>query len=66
MYQTAAILLSGAGGGLVGPSSMYLGIATKLSILKQGIPVLRLDYRYPARNSYCVADVLAAMDYLEH
>ena len=44
---------------------MYLGIATKLSSLKQGIPVLRLDYRYPARNSYCVADVLAAMSYLQ-
>ncbi|KAL8893479.1 MAG: hypothetical protein Q9192_005219 [Flavoplaca navasiana] len=64
-HKTAAILLSGAGGGLVGPSSIYLGIATKLSSLKQGIPVLRLDYRYPARNGYCAADVLAAMDYLE-
>ncbi|KAL8766197.1 MAG: hypothetical protein Q9209_006962 [Squamulea sp. 1 TL-2023] len=63
--KTAAILLSGAGGGLVGPSSIYLGIATKLSSLSQGIPVMRLDYRFPARNRYCVADVLAAMSYLE-
>ncbi|KAL8884618.1 MAG: hypothetical protein Q9215_007383, partial [Flavoplaca cf. flavocitrina] len=63
--KTAAILLSGAGGGLVGPSSIYLGIATKLSSLEQGIPALRLDYRYPARNEYCAADVVAAMDYLE-
>ncbi|KAI4101692.1 MAG: hypothetical protein LQ339_004926 [Xanthoria mediterranea] len=62
---TSAILVSGASGGLVGPSSVYLGMATKVASLNQGIPVLRLDYRYPARNQYCVADVLAAMSYLE-
>jgi hypothetical protein len=61
----AAILLSGAGGGVGGPSSMYLSIADKLSSLGTGIPVLRLDYRFPARNKYCVRDVLAAMDYME-
>ncbi|KAL8910841.1 MAG: hypothetical protein Q9172_007778, partial [Xanthocarpia lactea] len=65
--KTAAILLSGAGGGLVGPSSIYLNLGAKLPLLHpNGIPVLRLDYRYPARNKYCVADVLAAMSYLEH
>ncbi|KAL8644270.1 MAG: hypothetical protein Q9210_007337, partial [Variospora velana] len=64
--RTAAILLSGASGGLVGPSSIYLGLATKLASLRDGIPTLRLDYRYPARNKYCVADVLAAMNYLEN
>ncbi|KAI4252203.1 MAG: hypothetical protein L6R42_008067 [Xanthoria sp. 1 TBL-2021] len=63
--RTAAILLSGASGGLVGPSSIYLGMSTKLTSLNQGIPVMRLDYRFPARNQYCVADVLAAMTYLE-
>ncbi|KAL8908266.1 MAG: hypothetical protein Q9171_005520, partial [Xanthocarpia ochracea] len=64
--KTAAILLSGAGGGLVGPSSIYLSLGTKLPRLHpNGIPVLRLDYRYPARNKYCVADVLAAMSHLE-
>ncbi|KAL8676995.1 MAG: hypothetical protein Q9186_006530 [Xanthomendoza sp. 1 TL-2023] len=62
---TAAILVSGASGGLVGPSSIYLGAATKLSNLDHGIPVLRLDYRYPARNKYCVADLVAAMNHLE-
>ena len=62
---TAAILLSGASGGLVGPSSMYLSIADKITSLTSGIPVLRLDYRYPARNKYCVADVRGAMQYLE-
>ncbi|KAL9025791.1 MAG: hypothetical protein Q9196_005444, partial [Gyalolechia fulgens] len=64
--KTAAILLSGAGGGLVGPSSIYLSLGAKLPRLQpSGIPVLRLDYRYPARNKYCVADVLAAMSHLE-
>jgi hypothetical protein len=62
---TAAILLSGARGGLVGPSSMYLAIGDKLASLDQGIPALRLDYRFPARNKYCVQDVYAAMNMLE-
>lgn len=64
--KTAAILLSGAGGGVVGPSSIYLSIAEKLASLNKGIPVMRLDYRYPARNKYCVSDVQAAMQYLEN
>ena len=63
--KTAAILLSGAGGGVVGPSSIYLSIADKVASLSKGIPVLRLDYRFPARNKYCVPDVLAAMKYLQ-
>jgi hypothetical protein len=63
--KTAAILLSGAGGGVVGPSSIYLSLADKLASLKQPVPALRLDYRYPARNKYCVRDVLAAMKTLE-
>lgn len=64
--KTAAILLSGAGGGVVGPSSIYLSIAEKIASLNKGIPVMRLDYRYPARNKYCVSDVQAAMKYLEN
>ncbi|KAK8210318.1 hypothetical protein M8818_003486 [Zalaria obscura] len=63
--RTAAILLSGAGGGVVGPSSIYLSMADKLASLNKGIPALRLDYRFPARNRYCVRDVVAAMDYLQ-
>jgi hypothetical protein len=63
--KTAAVLLSGAGGGIVGPSSIYLSLADKLASLHQPVPTLRLDYRYPARNKYCVRDVLAAMDELE-
>ncbi|CAE7023363.1 hypothetical protein CFE70_003284 [Pyrenophora teres f. teres 0-1] len=63
--KTAAILLSGAGGGVVGPASIYLSLADKLASLKQPVPVLRLDYRYPARTKHCVRDVLAAMKELE-
>ncbi|KAF9698070.1 hypothetical protein EKO04_003503 [Ascochyta lentis] len=63
--RTAAILLSGAGGGIVGPSSIYLSLADKLASLVQPVPALRLDYRYPARSKYCVSDVLSAMDELE-
>lgn len=63
--STAVILLSGAGGGVVGPSSIYLSMADKLASLQHGLPVLRMDYRFPARNKYCVPDVLAAMDYLK-
>ncbi|KAK3946701.1 Alpha/Beta hydrolase protein [Pseudoneurospora amorphoporcata] len=64
-HRTAAILLSGAGGGVTGPSSIYLSLACKLATLSSGIPTLRLDYRYPARNKYCVADVQAGMKYLQ-
>ncbi|RYP15407.1 hypothetical protein DL765_005743 [Monosporascus sp. GIB2] len=63
-HHTAAILLSGAGGGVAGPSSMYLSLGDKLAALGTGIPVLRLDFRFPARNRYCVEDVSAAMAYL--
>lgn len=64
-HRTAAILLSGAGGGVTGPSSIYLSLASKLATLSSGIPTLRLDYRYPARNKYCVSDIYAAMKYLQ-
>jgi pimeloyl-ACP methyl ester carboxylesterase len=64
-HRTAAILLSGAGGGVVGPSSIYLSLAAKLAALPTGIPALRLDYRYPARNKYCVDDVRAAISYMQ-
>ena len=63
--RVAAILLSGAGGGVVGPSSIYLSLADKLASLRTPIPSLRLDYRFPADNEYCDRDVLVAMDELE-
>ncbi|KAI7018273.1 hypothetical protein KC318_g4272 [Hortaea werneckii] len=64
--KTAAILVPGNEGGVLGPSSIYLSIADKLASLNRGIPVLRLDHRFPARTKYCVADVLAAMNYLQN
>lgn len=63
--STAAILLSGAGGGVTGPSGIYLSMADKLAALDAAIPTLRMDYRYPARNAPCCRDVLAGMEYLE-
>lgn len=63
--NAAAILLSGASGGVLGPSSIYLSMADKLASLRKGIPVLRLDYRFPAQNKYCVQDVYAAMKMLQ-
>jgi pimeloyl-ACP methyl ester carboxylesterase len=62
--DAAAILLSGARGGVVGPCSIYLSMADKLASLRQGIPVLRLDYRFPAHNKHYVEDVYAAMKML--
>ena len=64
--MTTAILLSGASGGVAGPSTVYLSLADKLVSLNRGMPVLRMDWRFPARNKYCVADVMTAMDCLEN
>jgi hypothetical protein len=63
--KTGVIFLSGADGGVVGPSSIYLSLAEKLASLARPMPALRLDYRYPARTKYCVSDVLAAMQELQ-
>ncbi|KAL2834574.1 Alpha/Beta hydrolase protein [Aspergillus pseudoustus] len=62
--SAAVVLISGAGGGVSGPSGIYPSLADKLALLL-GIPVVRLDYRVPAQTQYCVPDVVAAMDYLE-
>lgn len=63
--RVGVILLSGAGGGVSGPSGMYLSLATKLPCLPQApMKVLRLDYRFPARTKTCVEDVKAAMEYM--
>ena len=63
--KTAAILLSGADGGMLGPSSIYPSLADSLANSDNGIPVLRLNYRYAARLNYCITDVKAAMKYLQ-
>ncbi|TFY68688.1 hypothetical protein EVJ58_g871 [Rhodofomes roseus] len=60
----AVVLISGAGGGTSGPGGIYPSLADKFAALL-GIPCVRLDYRRPARNTYCTPDVLASLDYLD-
>ncbi|KAK3935173.1 hypothetical protein QBC46DRAFT_423577 [Diplogelasinospora grovesii] len=33
--------------------------------MQTGVPTLRRDYRYPARNRFCAEDVQAAMKFLQ-
>ncbi|KAJ9212944.1 hypothetical protein DTO166G4_5448 [Paecilomyces variotii] len=61
--ESAVVLISGAGGGVSGPAGIYPSLADKFSLLLN-IPCIRLDYRQPAREKYCTADVIAAFDYL--
>ena len=58
----AAVLVSGAGGGVQGPSGVYRDLAELL--LSDGVTVLRLDYRKPNDLPECTYDVLAALDAL--
>ncbi|KAL4863468.1 hypothetical protein BDV12DRAFT_26881 [Aspergillus spectabilis] len=62
--NAAVILISGAGGGVSGPSGIYPSLADKLAILI-GLPVVRLDYRVPAQTEYCTPDIVATMDYMK-
>jgi hypothetical protein len=57
------ILCAGAGGGVLGPSGVYAGLAERLQVA--GITALRLDYRQPNHLGDCVADVLAGVVALE-
>ena len=43
---------------------MYVSLATRLAST-MGVHAIRLDYREPARNNYCVPDVLAAMEWMK-
>ena len=56
------MLVSGAGGGVEGPSGVYPELAERLRAA--GITVLRLDYRQPNDLPECTHDVLAALDAL--
>lgn len=58
----AAVLVSGAGGGVEGPSGVYPELAERLRA--DGITVLRLDYRKPNDLPECTHDILAALDAL--
>jgi len=60
---SAVVMISGAGGGVSGPSGIYPSLADKLAMTLR-IPSIRLDYRKPAHTSYCTADTVAALDYL--
>lgn len=63
--KTAVILLSGAPGGMTGPSEMWPSLANRVANSDDGILVLRLNYRYTAQIKYCIADVKTAMKCLE-
>ena len=58
----AAVLVSGAGGGVAGPSGVYRDLAELLR--SDGVTALRLDYRKPNDLPECTYDVLAALDAL--
>lgn len=58
----AAVLVSGAGGGVDGPSGVYGELAERLRA--DGVTALRLDYRKPNDLPECSHDVLAALDAL--
>jgi alpha/beta superfamily hydrolase len=58
----AAVLVSGAGGGVAGPSGVYGDLAERLR--DDGVTALRLDYRKPNDLPECTHDALAALDAL--
>lgn len=58
-FAAAAVLVSGAGGGVSGPTGIWMSLAARLA--DAGVPTLRLDYRQPAKTDPCVRDILAAM-----
>jgi len=55
----AVILVSGEGGGLFGPASIYTELGKKLA--NKGIMALQLDNRAPNKLIMCVEDVEAAI-----
>ena len=60
--RAAAVLVSGAGGGLQGPSGVYRDLAELLR--SDGVTALRLDYRKPNNLPECTYDVLATLEAL--
>lgn len=58
-----AVLVSGAGGGLDGPASVYRDIGPDL--LERGVSSLRLDYRMLSHFEECVLDALTGIDVLK-
>ena len=60
--RAALVMAGGAGGGIHGPAGIYEELAE--SLLREGVAGLRHQYRMPNRLAECVADVLAALEYL--
>ncbi|KAJ3373912.1 hypothetical protein GGF31_008797 [Allomyces arbusculus] len=57
------LLVSGVGGGVSGPTGMYVSLATRLA--REGIATLRLDYRVPGNTPQCAADMAASIQLLQ-
>jgi len=60
----AVVLVSGALGGVAGPSGAYPALARRLQAARSA--ALRLDYRKPGSMNECVYDVDAGLDELRH
>lgn len=63
--RVAVIMFAGIYGGFDGPSGIYEEVGLRLANNSPGIPVLRLDYRYPSILPDCIEDVRSSMTYLE-
>jgi uncharacterized protein len=59
----AVLCLSGALGGLDGPSKLYSRLGASLP--RHGITVTRLDYRVPNEFGECVLDAMAGLSFLK-
>src|SRR6185436_2568023 len=59
----AVVLLGGSGGGLKGPSGVYVDLSKKLQAT--GVTALRLSYRVPNDLNESTYDVLAAVNALK-
>ncbi|HEY7022261.1 MAG TPA: hypothetical protein VH349_14170 [Ktedonobacterales bacterium] len=60
----AVVMVSGALGGIAGPSGAYPALARQLQAAQ--IAALRLDYRKPENMNECVYDLDAGLDELRH
>ncbi len=61
---SAVVMVSGALGGVAGPSGAYPALAGQLQAAE--IAALRLDYRKPENMNECVYDLDAGLDELRH
>lgn len=61
--KLGSVLVSGAGGGTAGPCGAWEDVGVELQ--KQGVTVLRIDYRKPANLAECLLDTLTAIDTLQ-